>query len=53
MSWITRKTNEVGDEQRLLLFSKRPKNKLKLQKYKEEYRQFLKTQMFERAKNMV
>lgn len=43
---ITRKANVVGDDEKLLLFGKKMKNKFKVQKYKEQFRHFLKTQMF-------
>lgn len=43
---ITRKANVVGEDEKLLLFGKKMKNKFKVQKYKEQFRHFLKTQMF-------
>ena len=45
---ITRKTDNFSQEEKLMLFSKKLKSKFKLQKYKQEYKQFLKTQMFDR-----
>lgn len=51
---ITRKNEQSGqEEEQLLLFNRRIKNKFKLQKYKQEYRHFLKTQMFERVRDIA
>lgn len=49
---MTRKACQLSADERLLLFNKKMKNKFKVQKYKEQYRQFLKTQMFERVRNI-
>ena len=51
---ITRKNEQSGqEEEQLLLFNRRIKNKFKLQKYKQEYRHFLRTQMFERVRDIA
>ena len=36
-----------------MLLNKKVKNKLKLQKYKQEYRHFMKTQVFDRVSKEV
>lgn len=44
---ITRKNENASvEDESFILFNKKTKNKLKLQKYKQEYRHFLKTQIF-------
>jgi hypothetical protein len=46
---ITRKNEYVGtDDENMMLFNPKVKDKFKLQKYKQDYRHFLKSQMFER-----
>lgn len=53
-SILTRKQDVViSEDEGLMLFNKKVKNKLKLQKYKQEYRHFMKTQVFDRVSKEV
>lgn len=48
---ITRKNDSVmADDDQTILFNKKLTNKFKLQKYKQEYQSFLKTQLFQKSK---
>lgn len=51
---ITRKNENTPDEdEKFMLFNKKIKNKLKVLKYTQEYRHFLKTQIFLQFKETV
>jgi hypothetical protein len=51
---ITRKNDSVGiEDDQVVLFNRKLKNKFKLQKYKQEYSQFIKTQLFQKAKDSL
>lgn len=50
---ITRKNESTGaEDEQIVLFNRKLNNKFKLQKYKQEYHQFLKTQLFQRSKDI-
>ena len=51
---ITRKDeNVMTDDDQIVLFNKKLTNRFKLQKYKQDYQSFLKTQLFQKSKETI